>query len=227
MRNYKKKVKLYTEQSVDAAIREVEGGGSIKKAAKKYHMSCWMLSQRLKSHNGKITLQKQVHFIYIVTLYFTIYFSILTLLIFSQGRKTALGDDVESKLAVCVRQMAELGFGPTFLEMVELVRDYIVANDIRTNFKDDRPGYDWTNAFMKRHNLRLKKGGQMQIARKNVTSDPFVIKGFYEMLKKEVDRLGVADRADCFWNCDESGFPIPCPIAQLLLSLLPQGANAR
>ena len=55
MRNYKKKVKLYTEQSVDAAIREVEGGGSIKKAAKKYHMSRWMLSQRLKSHNREIT----------------------------------------------------------------------------------------------------------------------------------------------------------------------------
>ena len=103
--------------------------------------------------------------------------------------------------------MASLGFGPTLAEMIDLVRDYVIANNIKTPFKDDRPGYDWASAFMKRHRLNLKKGGQMQIARKSVTSDPFVIYGFYEMLKKEMDRLGIADRPECLYNCDESGFP--------------------
>ena len=33
------------------------------------------------------------------------------------------------------------------------------------------------------HNLALKKEGLMQLARKSVTSDPFVIYGFYECWK--------------------------------------------
>lgn len=69
------------------------------------------------------------------------------------------------------------------------------------------PGLDWTRAFLKRHRLSMKKGGQMQIARKNVTSDPFVIYRFYELLNKEVERLGIKDKPECVFNCDESGFP--------------------
>ena len=63
-----------------------------------------------------------------------------------------------------------------------------------------------------RHCLGLKKGGQMQLARKNVTSDPFVVYSFYEMLDKEVKRLGIADKPECFYNCDESGFPTPIEV---------------
>ena len=47
----------------------------------------------------------------------------------------------------------------------------------------------------------------MQLARKNDTSESFVVYGFYEMLDKEVKRLGIADKPECFYNCDESGFP--------------------
>ena len=47
----------------------------------------------------------------------------------------------------------------------------------------------------------------MQLAKRNLTSDPFVVYGYYEMLKKEVDRLGVQVRPECFYNCNESGFP--------------------
>ena len=54
---------------------------------------------------------------------------------------------------------------------------------------------------------QFKKRGQMQLAKRNLTSDPFVVYGYYEMLKKEVDRLGVQVRPECFYNCNESGFP--------------------
>ena len=47
----------------------------------------------------------------------------------------------------------------------------------------------------------------MQLARKNVTSDPFVVHDYYEMLKKEVEWLGIQERPECFYNCNESGFP--------------------
>ena len=47
----------------------------------------------------------------------------------------------------------------------------------------------------------------MQLAKKNLTSDPFVVYGYYGMLKKEVDRLGIQEKPECFYNCNESGFP--------------------
>ena len=47
----------------------------------------------------------------------------------------------------------------------------------------------------------------MQLARKNVTSDPLVVYVYYKMLKKEVVRLGIQERPECFYNCNESGFP--------------------
>ena len=103
--------------------------------------------------------------------------------------------------------MAELGFGPIMAELLSMVEEYIAANEIQTTFKNGKPGYDWLSSFMKRQKLTLKKGGQMQIARKNVTSDPFVVYGFYEMLENEVKRLGIQDKPECFYNCDESGFP--------------------
>ena len=48
----------------------------------------------------------------------------------------------------------------------------------------------------------------MQLSRKNVTSDPFVIFDFYELLESEVKRLGLENRPECIWNCDETGFPM-------------------
>lgn len=103
--------------------------------------------------------------------------------------------------------MSELGFGPTLKEFQEIVRDYLELMEIKTNFKDNRPGYEWTSNFLKRHKLSLKKGGQMELARKSVTSDPFVIYGFFELLAKEIERLGIQDKPECLFNCDESGFP--------------------
>ena len=128
-------------------------------------------------------------------------------LFYFQGRKTALSSDVENKLTECLRQMVRLGFGPMRTETMEIVRDYIIANKIPTRFKNGHPGVDWLSSFMGRHKLKLKKGGQMQIARKNVTSDPFVIYEFYELLKNEVECLGIQNKPESIFNCDESGFP--------------------
>ncbi|XP_057291107.1 uncharacterized protein LOC130613783 [Hydractinia symbiolongicarpus] len=79
--------------------------------------------------------------------------------------------------------------------------------NLKTRFKNNMPGHDWTRSFLKRHKLSLKKGGQMQLARKNVTSDPFVIYRFFETLNNEVERLGINDKPECVYNCAELGFP--------------------
>ena len=47
----------------------------------------------------------------------------------------------------------------------------------------------------------------LQLARKSVTSDPFVIYNDFDELESELDRLGIKDRPDLIYNCDETGFP--------------------
>ena len=103
--------------------------------------------------------------------------------------------------------MEEMGFGPTLTEFQDTVHDYVVANEISIPFVDNRPGYEWAASFLQRHNLKLKKGGTMQLARKNVTADPFVIYGYYDLLQGELHRLGLSNRPECIWNLDETGFP--------------------
>ena len=134
-----------------------------------------------------------------------------------QGKKTQLPADLELKIADAVRRMEKMGLGPTLLEFREIVRDYLLANGIQTVFKDSLPGYEWAKSFMHRHNMTLKTGGMMQLARKSVTSDPFVIYGFYELLKNELERLGITNRPECIWNLVETGFPLD-PLKQKRLA---------
>ncbi|KAK8372271.1 hypothetical protein O3P69_017786 [Scylla paramamosain] len=126
----------------------------------------------------------------------------------NRGRKIFLGTELEDKLKNLLKRMEKMGLGPTIMEFQDIVYDYLTANEISTPFKHNRPGRDWVNSFLLRHNMTLKKGGQMQLARKSVTSDPFVIYGFYDMLEKEMDRLNIKDRPECIYNLDETGFPM-------------------
>lgn len=176
------KPKLYTEASIQVAIEEVKNGASVRSTAKKYHISVSMLRKRCLQSQGLVQLGER-------------------------GRKPRLSAATEEKLATCIRQMAGLGFGPTLEELKVIVFYYLEANELGHVFDDKKPGDDWANNFMRRHKLSLKKAGLMQIARKNVTSDPFVIYEFYSLLERTVNQLGIANRPECIWNLDESGFP--------------------
>ena len=100
-----------------------------------------------------------------------------------QGHKTNLSSQIEKDIANFIEGMTALGFGPTMLEFQDLVKDFVEMKSTKTCFTDNRPEYDWVQSFLKCHKLRFKKGGQMQVARKNVTLDPFVVYGYYEIPK--------------------------------------------
>ena len=65
--------------------------------------------------------------------------------------------------------MSETGFGPTLKELREIVQYHVQLKQLKTRFLNDYPGYNWTISFLKQCKLSLKKGSQMQLARKNVT----------------------------------------------------------
>ena len=87
-----------------------------------------------------------------------------------------------------------------------MVREYVVENNIKTPFKNDRPGRTWIKMFLKRNKLSLKKASMICISRKSNTANPFVIYDFYDKLENILND-NPEIKSENIWNCDESGFP--------------------
>ena len=127
--------------------------------------------------------------------------------IIHQGRKPALEAGVENEIADAIKVMFQVGFSPNVTEILEIVAAFIKNRGlIVPTFRDNRPGNDWLQGFLKRTNLSLKKAEMMSVARKSVTSNPFVIYDFYDKLEELYKKYSF--KANQIWNCGESGFPI-------------------
>lgn len=58
---------------------------------------------------------------------------------------------------------------------------------------------------MKKGKLSAKQAATLSNARYAATKNPFIIYHFHDLLEKTVEELGVEDRPDLIWNCDDSG----------------------
>ena len=54
--------------------------------------------------------------------------------------------------------MCNLGFSPVTHAIKDYVQDYVLARNLKTTFKDNRPGKNWLCEFMERQKLSLKRG---------------------------------------------------------------------
>ena len=59
------------------------------------------------------------------------------------GRSTTLSLDAEEKLAKCIGTICNLGFSPSREKIKDLVQAYVHNHELKTLFKDGRPGKDW------------------------------------------------------------------------------------
>ena len=134
-----KKPKLYTELSISKAVKEVKNGGKLSTVAKNYHLSRDLLRNRVREDAHGLVLRKK------------------------QGKKTALTEAREKELHRVIHTMAECGFGPAMVELQNIVKEFVITNEIETPFKQSKPGYDWVRSFLHRYNLKLTKGLIMQL----------------------------------------------------------------
>lgn len=182
-RKYIKKVKHYTEEDVEKAVKEYKeskGQLSIRSVALKYNLDKSLLSRRVL---GQV-LQKR-------------------------GRKTALSHDDESKLAKHIKDLAKWGFALTSREVKQIVSEYVQLNEIQNPFSKNKnmPGKDWFSNFVKRHNLSIQKLEKLEMTRRTATADPFIIFGFYSVLEEQLKRLNLKGKPNQVWNLDESFVP--------------------
>ena len=171
--------KKWDKKDIEKDFLEVDAGNTMRKTAEKYGMSEGALRCRLKmKKEGKSLI--------------------------GSGRSTVLSPAAEEQLAKSIGTICSLGFSPTREQIKDLVQEYVCNHELRTPFKDGRPGKDWLRAFMARNKLSMKKANMISSARKSATSNPFIIFDFYDVLDKLVKEKKL--KASKIWNCDESGF---------------------
>lgn len=66
-----------------------------------------------------------------------------------------LAEQQESRLANSLRVLEKWGFGLSRAEVLDIVQSFVERNEIKTRFKDNRPGDEWFVAFRKRHTYLL------------------------------------------------------------------------
>ena len=175
--------KQWTEEDMEKAMLEVTSGKSNVYAAKKYGMSEGILRHRIKMKQaGKVLV--------------------------GSGRQTSLSQNEELNLSKCIGSMCRLGFSPTRAQIKDMVKDFVTAHQLKTPFKNDRPGKDWLKGFMDRNNLSLKKANMISAARKSATCNPFIINDFYDTIEKIIADKDL--RPEQIWNCDDD--PQKCKV---------------
>ena len=106
------------------------------------------------------------------------------------GRSTALPLQLEDEIVECLKLSSEWGWGFSRNELKDVVQEYCTKTGMETPFVDGRPGEDWMTGFLRRHpNTVPHKTEQLSSARARA-EDPYVIRAWFDLLKKELTRAG-------------------------------------
>jgi len=190
-RNYKARPrKLWTDAALESALAERSAQGTtLGNLTKKYNIPKATLSRHLKSQSGVKVIRQQ-------------------------GRKSVFNEKETEELKLCVTSLASLGFALTVRATCELVESYINHSDheramavFKHKSRKGYPGPDWLSTFLLKNNLSLKEATKLCVSRYNATKNPFLVYHFYDILEETMESLGIKDRPDLIWNCDESGLP--------------------
>ncbi|XP_039301313.1 uncharacterized protein LOC120356457 [Nilaparvata lugens] len=92
-------------------------------------------------------------------------------------------------------------------DTIDIVAEFVKANNLETPFKDGRPGKDWYYGFLHCHpSLSVKKPELLQSSRKNAWKRD-IFYNFYSELNKVINDCGLNEEKAAFvFNCNESGF---------------------
>ncbi|KAK9720646.1 hypothetical protein QE152_g21928 [Popillia japonica] len=195
----------YSLADVAAAVHDVENRNcTYRQASERYGVPVAVIYNRINGR--KVSLEK-----------------------LGAGRSIALSLETEEQIVLCLKARSLIGFPCDKEELKDLVGEYVKVNNLVTPFKNNRPGEDWYQSFMKRNSsLTLQKPEHLQKTRKTAR-DPFIVYDFYEHFQQKTrktardpfivydfyDKLNTLfvqhnvmedSKAAFIFNCDESGF---------------------
>ena len=133
------------------------------------------------------------------------------------GRQTVLSPSQEQELAECLIIFAEWGWGFGKEEVKDIIKDFIREKELENPFKEDRPGRDWLDGFLRRHPKVVPRKTEHLSNSRAKAEDPVVIQNWFTLLDKILTEKDIKGLPSQIFNCDESGF-VTDPKSQTVLA---------
>ncbi|XP_052079009.1 uncharacterized protein LOC127717266 [Mytilus californianus] len=174
------KKKQYLQESLDKAVGAVNSNKmSISKAAKEYGVPRTTISDHV---NGKYDNHLN-------------------------GPSKMLTDEEETSLINYVKYMSERGFPLTRRMLKAFVLSIVEKSGRKTLFNMDKgPSNKWINKLLNRHRELSEKLPEQQDKARRRMSNVTVVDQYFKLLSDTVDSLGLTNKPNQIFNCDESGF---------------------
>ena len=175
------KRRLWSDESMVAAVRSVEDGKGLRETARLYNVPVETLRRRV---TGSVTLDCR------------------------PGPATVLTVEEESKLANYIIEMADMGFGLTREDVMRVA--YVIAEKCGKDhpFKNGAAGRAWFEGFKSRHpNLTLRIAQPLSYCRA-IAANKEIIQDFFAKLGAVCARLNLLTKPMQIFNVDETGISI-------------------
>lgn len=178
----KRKKLQYTDDDLKRALEAIEKGMTVFSSSKKYGVPYQTLRDKV---NGK-SVKSRRH----------------------SGLASILTVDIENKLVSWVQTCARQGFAIDKTILLDNVQKIVLANNLKTPFKDGRPSKKWFYSFMGRHKvLSQKKAEYINGARGSVTEQA-IRRWFSNVIETLGDHGDVLNDPSRVFNMDETAFQL-------------------
>lgn len=125
------------------------------------------------------------------------------------GRRLEFSEEEEENLVRYLKIISVCGEGLTKTQTRDLVQEYVKKYNIKTRFRDGRPGYDWYINFIKRHPCISRKRYEIYSMERCGSRDvePFQVYKFFEDLQKLYNQSNYTeDDGNLIYTFDECEF---------------------
>lgn len=122
------------------------------------------------------------------------------------GPKPVFNKSEEEAMAHWLQEMANRGMGLKPAEFLDFIQNIVTTEKKQTKFTNNRPGYDWYYAFMKRnaHIVEIRTETPLETCRAKLTKEK--TDKWYASFKNFLLSKGLIDKPNRIWNADETGF---------------------
>lgn len=175
VRKYKRKIGArsylnYTKETLEKALKEIDNGKSLCSVSKKYKIPKGTLSSKRNGTNTK-----------------------------KPGGQCRLTEECEILIARMISVLTNWRAPLTSLDVRYIVKGYLDKRNIMdSKFKDNLPGRDWVQSFMKRHKLTRRMADNVKRTRAEVNQETLDV--YFDNLEKELEGIPYSN----IYNYDET-----------------------
>ncbi|XP_044757482.1 CENP-B homolog protein 2-like [Coccinella septempunctata] len=185
----------YSENNLIAACAAVRKGQKLREICRQYGVPKSTVLDRIK---GRVKMDEKCR----------------------MGPDPVLSANIEDKIVTWLTTLAKCGFPLKKEELLDAVQKIVQDCNLKTPFKNGRPGQKWFSGFLKRHpELVMKAAESLDSSKAKITKEN--IKSWFHKLKiflRKSECIDLLEDPSRIFNADETGFSL-CPKSGKVLGL--------